>query len=286
MEWDDLRYVLALGEEKTLAAAARALGVAHSTVYRRLRSLEESHGQRLFERRGDAYAPTDVGAAVLAEARQVHHHVQAATRQLAAADPSVSGTVTVTMAEAFTLFLSPALHRFRAQYPELQLTVDVTSAPRRLERGEADVALRVAHTPTDTLVGRKVSRIRYCVYRGELQTDDRADDWVVLAPPLDATDCGQWEKAHARTVRLATSSRLLFFEAVKSGVGKGLLPCGLADPEPELRREGDVIEALDTPLWVLTHADLRKSPRVSAVVEFLSNYLSERQDRMLGECPT
>ena len=50
LSWDDFRYVKAIAEFRSLAGAAEALGVNHSTVFRRLGQIEQQLGSRLFER--------------------------------------------------------------------------------------------------------------------------------------------------------------------------------------------------------------------------------------------
>jgi DNA-binding transcriptional LysR family regulator len=84
IDWEDLRYVLAVAEASSLAAAARALRVNHTTVLRRVNAFEERLGLRVFERLPTGYALTAGGEELLAAARAMADTVAALERRLAA----------------------------------------------------------------------------------------------------------------------------------------------------------------------------------------------------------
>ena len=64
MDWNDLKFALAVARHGSLSAAARALGTTQPTVSRRLAGLERKTGVKLFERRKDGLTPTQLGAAL------------------------------------------------------------------------------------------------------------------------------------------------------------------------------------------------------------------------------
>ena len=80
MNWDDLRFLVAIGREGTLAAAARRLKVDQTTVARRLRALEDTLGTPLFERSDKHWRPTAVGASVLERAARIEEDVAGLAR--------------------------------------------------------------------------------------------------------------------------------------------------------------------------------------------------------------
>jgi DNA-binding transcriptional LysR family regulator len=84
----------------------------------------------------------------------------------------------------------------------------------------------------------------------------------------------------ADRVALRTNSRVVFVEAVTAGAGIGVLPCGVAAQLPTLVRHGGLIPELALPLWILTHEDLKDTPRVRALFDFLVS-LFEREKPLL-----
>jgi DNA-binding transcriptional LysR family regulator len=62
-----------------------------------------------------------------------------------------------------------------------------------------------------------------------------------------------------------TSSLINQLNAAKAGIGLAMLPCYLGDPEPEIARAlRDPVPELARELWIVTHADLRRTARVRA----------------------
>lgn len=77
LNWDDLRTFLLAAQAKTLAGAERAAGVQHTTIARRLSSLENSLGAPLFLRRPDGLVLTPLGEMLVPLAREVERNVSA-----------------------------------------------------------------------------------------------------------------------------------------------------------------------------------------------------------------
>ncbi len=75
LPWDDLRLFLAVARAGSLAGAARALGVNHSTVFRRINAFEDSIGVRVFERLPSGYALTVAGEEMRATAERVEREI-------------------------------------------------------------------------------------------------------------------------------------------------------------------------------------------------------------------
>lgn len=287
----DLRVVLAVARGGSLAAAARLLGVNHSTAFRRLAAAERNLGQRFFDRRPEGYLPTEAGAAAIATAERVEAELQDLERRLVGRDSRPQGSVRLTAPDdiAEHLLMGP-LARFAAAYPDIAVELVLQNRLFDLTRREADAAVRPTRAPPETLVGRRVAAIATAVYIAR----DRVANPDSVAPtalPWIAWEAGGGPAAHARWLRetvpeghivFRSNSMLNLLAAARHGLGAALLPCFLGDATPQLARLGAPIEALASGLWLLTHADLRHSARVRALLDFLYRELRAGAARLEG----
>lgn len=283
MEWDDLRYLLAVGRHGTLSAAARQLKVNHSTVFRRIGQIEERLGVRLFERHRDGYTPTLAGEEAVALAERLEGDVDHLERRLAGRDTRPTGTVRVTTTDTLLMsILPPVFAAFRSAHPEIMLEVVVDNRFLSLSKRDADVAIRPSSTPPDTLVGRRISAIGTAIYG--------ATAYLENAPPLDDLDTHAWvapddslaELPSARWLRATlkqgqpafrTNTLMGMLMAARAGLGLAALPCFLGDAAVELQRVLPPQSELATELWLLTHRDLRHVARVRAFLDCMDHEL-------------
>ncbi|MDW5377689.1 LysR family transcriptional regulator [Halomonas sp. HP20-15] len=284
--WDDLRIVLAIAESGSLAGAARRLGVNHATVFRRLGELERQLGVRLFERSRGGYTPTPAGEELAASASRVARDIADAERRVLGQDLALSGTLRITTTDTLLMgLLTPHFARFRAKHPRIVLEVVVSNRTLNLSRRDADIAIRPTSAPPETLVGRRVGRIAQAVYaRADRHDDITRQAWVgpdphLGYPALEAWMVRQGVDAHAG---YRVDSMLAMQAAIRSGLGRGVLPCYLADDQPDLRRLGEPIAELATDLWLLTHPDLRRTARVRAFFDSLATALDADGERLAG----
>lgn len=282
MNWDDLRYVLEVARSGSVTAAAKRLGVAHTTVYRRIQALEQSQTEPLFERRGAAYEPTGAARALVDLAMEIEARVVLLER---ATNAEMSGEVRITTVAPFAERFGASLASFRALHPNIRLVLRVTNDLLSVERGEADVALRVTRAPPEQLVGRKVGDVRFAIFGAAealpSEPDDLFDlDWIGLDETLAATPQGRWENDHLRPERVIfrTNSRPLFVDLVRRGLGLGVLPCAIGAEGQSLRPLSPPLDELTLPVWLLTHDHLRRTPRVRAVLDFFADALAEVRD--------
>ncbi len=294
--WDDLRYLLAVARHGSLSAAARVLGVNHSTVLRRVLSLEESMGVHLFDKLPGGYALTSVGDEMHRVALKVEEEFIAANRRLSGRDTQIGGTLRVTTIDILALHILPRhIAAFRDRYPDLRVDLITAEASLSLTRREADVAIRSTNEPPENLIGRAVSGLAFAVYgaassleREEGMMDDVNDwprhFWVGLDESFDHTNLGHWFKRMIPTNRIGhrVNSVAMAVEAVRAGVGLGLLPCGLVDRNPAFRRLSAPIPEVETKIWLLTHEDLRHMGRVRAFLDFMSDAFAQERDLLEG----
>ncbi len=158
-DWDDLRYFLSVGRQGSLSAASKQLNVNHSTVLRRIASLEHKLGVRLFERHPTGYVMTLAGEELRARLANVADQIESAQRQLSGRDIALSGSIRITTTDTLAHgLLTPYFAKFRRVQPGIQLQLTMSNAFFSLSKREADVAIRPSNTPPENLIGRRVGR--------------------------------------------------------------------------------------------------------------------------------
>lgn len=286
--WDDLQFFLAVASQGSISAAARGLGVNHSTVLRRLASLEAHLGSRLFDRLPAGYALTDAGQELAEHLGGVAEQIESAQRRTRSGDLAIRGAIRLTTTDTLLgSMLMPHLVRFGRLHPQVEVQVAVNNSFLNLTQREADVAIRGSNRPPENLVGRRAGRIRTAPYaarsylkslgRGRTHKDGREDwRWVGPDDSLAHVEQARWLRRNVPPERIAmrVDSLLGMADAVAAGAGVGMLLCPLGDARRELVRLEDPLPALDTEVWVLTHPDLKRVARVRAFTEFMFEALS------------
>ena len=165
LSWDDFRYIKAIAETRSLNGAAQTLNVNHSTVFRRLGQVEKQLGSRLFDRGRAGYVLTTCGEEMVRLAERIGDDVTSFERRVTGQDLRPSGELRVTSNDLVLLhLLTEVLVDFRKAYPEIVLDIVVSNTMLNLSRRDADVAVRAAYHPPETLSGRRVSKIAWAVY--------------------------------------------------------------------------------------------------------------------------
>lgn len=281
--WDDLQFFLAVQERGSIAAAARSLGVNHSTVLRHLGSLEVAMGQRLFDRLPSGYALTVEGQELAASLAGIAEQIESAQRRLGASDPEVRGVVRVTAPDTLAHgVLMPHLARFRMRYPAVELQMVVDNTALNLTQREADVAIRGTNQPPDNLVGRRVGIVRTAPYASRAYLDALGREateadyaWVAPDESLAHLASAKWLRRHVDPARVAmrVDSLVGLADAVSAGLGVGLVLCALGEARPELVRLAEPLPEFDTQVWILTHPDLRQVRRIRVFIDHMVEQL-------------
>jgi len=282
--WNDLRYLLAIAQGGSLAAAARRLRVDETTVARRLAAAEAVLGARLFERMEGAMHPTPAGEVAIAHAERIEREMHELHDRIGGVDQAVAGTVRLTSVPiVVNRLLVPALPALIADHPLLRL--ELIAEPRNLSltKREADIALRLARPQGGgTVVARRIGHLDYAVYtrssaanlrRAAKPRDGDALPWITYEGAFDDLPQAKWISTAARgapmPLALLAADAETILAAVRAGLGKSLLPCAVAEREPGLRRLGGAAPVLSRELWLLVHADLRQLARIAAVVGWI-----------------
>jgi DNA-binding transcriptional LysR family regulator len=288
LDWDDLRVFLAVQRAGTLARAAAELSVNPTTVGRRVAALEEKLSVRLFDRRAEGWLPTSAARDLVAHAEQMEREAIAVEREIAGADLKLAGTVRVTATEMLvTRFISRALPGFAARYPELTLDFHCSNRVVSLTRREADIALRLARPREDDVVTRKIATIELALYASHAYLQargapERPDESLSGHDVLRFAETRTFELENAwleprlggARVAMRSDSVSSLYGAVVAGLGIALLPRAVADTDRELERIVTASFPEPRVVWQTVHRDLKDTPRIRAVLEFLTEVLS------------
>ncbi|MFO0556038.1 MAG: LysR family transcriptional regulator [Polyangiaceae bacterium] len=296
VDWDDVRHFLALARTGTVRAAGALLGVSHSTVARRVESLEAGLGVKLFDRHRDGYLLTVAGSEMLVGAERVEEQMSALERGVAGQDARLEGPVRVTCTD---MYVSDILVRELAalcrQHPGLELELDADSKYLDLSKRETDVALRAFaanDSPPEHFIGRRLAPIVLASYVA-VGHADRLD-------PARGATASRWLGSNQRKVVaefVAGSSypelpiwgtfpaMSVMCQAAHAGLGLVMLPTYVGDRDPKLTRlaRPDLRHAGD--FWLLSHRDLRDNARLSAAREAIARALARERALFSGESP-
>lgn len=265
------------------------MGLTHSTVFRRLNTIEEKTGVRFFDRLPQGYVMTESGEAAKHFGERMEAEMHALGREILGRDMKLQGKVRMTAPEGLaTAFLSPVLTAFQRDHPDVSLELIVTSLSLDLVQREADVALRVTNNPPDTSLGRKICDFGNDIYASpayleqHMETPLSEHAWIMSAGSADWMISKVWRSRSKAEERIVMTSNALpaVLGAARAGLGLVTLPSFLGDPDPALETVPHQLRGMKLQLWVLTHPDLRHTARVRALMTHVYTALG-RQRRLL-----
>lgn len=284
MNWETLRYILAVHRERTLKGAARALAVTHTTVGRRIAKCEEQLGVRLFDRTPEGLFATLAGQELVVVAERLESEILAAQSRVFAGDAQLSGALRVSIIDWTYNIFQDVFDSFLTRYPKIELTLNATLDEVSLTRREADVVMRITTAPSENLFGRRLGALKFAVYGSDTLVDRvgagapyPAFPWLGFDERLPVhAAIGQWMKANARGAQVVMridENALLMRAAIRAGTGVFFLPTVEGDATPGIQRIGPVHFERD--FWLLTLNDLRHTNRVRAFMDHVIEQRSE-----------
>jgi len=285
LSWDDLRLFLALSEGKSLRAAARALAVNASTVSRRLAQLEEVLGTPLFERHPAGLELTAAGKETARLASDVSQQIQRWQQRMDSDAVEVAGTIRITSAEVVGEVSSRCVAALAERYPKLHIEMNISDVMKNVERHEVDIAIRVADSPPEDLVGRRLGKSAVGLYasRGYLKRHPEPltsgqhsfVEWPLIIRHKPAF---AWVDKHFpdRHQVARGSSAQGVSSLIRAGVGIGALGVAQASECDDLVCLQRLPASCSTSVWLLTQRGAVKSARVRASLDFLAEALSSR----------
>lgn len=282
MDWGDLRIFLAVARHGGLLAAARRLGVDHTTVARRLSHLETALGARLVHRSPRGARLTDAGAGLLEYAERMEAEATAAAERLGSSAQGLAGVVRLATPEAFGAWLvAPNVKRLHAACPGIELELVPEANAMNLSKREADMAVGLARPAHGRLFVQKLTDYRLGLYasRDYLDSVQPIPDLdAVRSHPLvwyideliDIPELRFFDQIATGVSTVFRSSSIAAQQAaVASGLGLGVLHVFAAEQDPRLVRVlADVVE-VQRSYWLILHEDQRHLRRIRAVADFL-----------------
>lgn len=284
LDWGHLQFFLAVAEGGSIQKASQRLGVNHSTVLRRIASLEAQLGCRLFDRLPGGYAPTSAGNSLAEHLSGLTEQMEGVERQVRGLDETLSGAVRVTSSDIVVEgLLMPLLAQFRRRHPQVQLQLVMNYTFATLSKSEADVAVRGADEPPPHLIARRVGHVESVLCASPHYLESAPPDlplerhrWVVVDESLAFGTFERWFREHvpAHRVAVRVDSLVGVADAVAQGLGIGFLPRPLVAARPGLVQLGPAEQALNKAIWVLMHPDVQHTARVQALFQFLVDTLT------------
>jgi len=287
-DWNHTRAFLVTAEEGTLSAAAKALDVTQPTLSRQVAALEAQMGITLFERVGQRLVLTESGVDLLEHARSMSAAAQQFSLTAAGQSQKIEGLVVISVGELDAIFRLPSIiAKLRKQEPGIDIEVVVTNETSDLKRREADIAIRSFRPTQDDLIAKKLGEEIIWLYG----TPDYLAKLPSDSKPADLTDLQiigfnqtnavseilnqQGWSVSEENFKLITSFQMLQLQLCKEGLGVIFFPEDLGDKDPSLVRAfEDMGPAVELPVWLVCHQELRTSLRVRRVFDFLAQELS------------
>ncbi len=284
MEWSDVRLFLAIARAGSLGAAARTVGLTQPTMGRRLRALEASLGQTLFQRTNAGFVCTDEGAAVLAHAERMEDEALSLQRELAGGAQSLEGMLRISSSDWFgTHVLAPVLAGFVRKHPRVSLELITDARLYDLSRREADLVLRIQPFHEPEVVQRRLLNIEYALYaaKGGKKVTRRNGGRGLSVVTLDTAyrDFAdvQWLRGQLPEARVSVGSNNRSAQAILCAAGAGLavLPRIIGDAMNELEAVDLGSAPPSRPVWMGFHRDLRRQARLRALITVIVDALGD-----------
>ncbi len=279
--WDDLRLLLVVVEQRSFLAAGRALGLATSTLSRRLADLEQRLGRKLLERRHDGVRLTEAGRAVADAARELGSGLAARLRALPGGDGGLGGTVRLSIGDGFTAVLVPALVEFARAH--LAVTIDLAVEAQLVDvaAGQADLALRTMRTHEPSLIYQRLGVLQFGLFAtpGYLRARGTPRSAAALAGHDFVGFSGELARLApmrslialgATRFRFRTDHFTAYATAVRAHAGIGALPLLVADGLERLLPRAALASL---PLFLCWRRDAQDLPQVQRLRQLVVDRL-------------
>jgi DNA-binding transcriptional LysR family regulator len=286
MDWDGLQVFLAVARAGRISAAARRLQVEHTTVSRRLASLERELGVPLFYRTTRGYLLTPHGENVLANAEAMEREAIAVAARAREGSDAVAGLVRLALAPEFAShWVAPQLAAFKKTHPDIELQILVGTRQRDLSRGEAELAVQSPRPRQQGVVAVRLARATAALYASKaflggrrLRIHNTADatglPLLVYTSAFQLLQDARWFQPvlEAGDVVLETNSTHALLAAARADAGVAVIPRFVARWHDDLVEVSDAVAEQD--VWLITHPEFRRDPKVRVTADFLKRIAS------------
>lgn len=280
IDWQDLHHFAALARAGSLSAAARELGVDHATVGRRIAALERALDLRLIDRRPRTSPLTVDGRAIAELVAGMEENVEAIRRYSKSAVSGLPAAVKVSAPPSIAAhLLAPKAALFHTHHPNITLTIAGIARSVALNSGEADIAVRMIRPEESDLLVRRIGAMRFGLYAIPPLAQTPEEDWVFIGYDAAMEHLTQqtWLRSllNGRPIVFRATDVFGQLEAARAGLGVVALPRFLGDREAGLVRLPTEIPSPTRDLWLVTYPDLRRSPAMRAVMDFVADVVGQ-----------
>lgn len=303
MNWDDIKIFLEVARSERLSIAAKRLGMDSSTVSRRLHKLEEQLSTQLFERTLDGHVLTPEGKALIQSATKMEQNVHHAVTSIKNSNQENHGKVRIGVTEAFgNFFIASNLLALQKDYPNIDIDLLHFSRFVKISRNEADIAIAVERPKSTSMIVTKL-----CDYKLQLYTHSKylaqideseiplnslnQQRWVSYVDNLLFTQELSYEKELKPYIStsdnapinasFSSTSIISQYNAIKSGLGIGVLPCFLADTDKSLVKLHANKISIVRSFWLVTHPESKRLSHVSTVWEYLKKLSRDKAQLLM-----
>jgi DNA-binding transcriptional LysR family regulator len=294
-DWNDLRYFLELSRQGKLVKAALRLQVDHTTVSRRIASLEKQLQARLFDKSPTGYQLTDDGMRLLPMAEKIESQSNQLYQALSGKDARLSGTVRISTSEGIgAQVIARHIGEFRLEHPDIEIELMADTRRTSLSKREADIAITFSRPESGRLKGWKLCDYRLKLYGSSdylanhpkiISVDDFIQhDFVSYIDDLiEMPELRYFESTFKNAHVVFRSTNLnAQYNAIRSGVGLGLVHCFMAANDPQMVAVLPDKILVQRSFWLMVHEDLRDVARVDAVCRFITQLLRDNESLMMG----
>lgn len=287
-DWALLRMFLEVANSGSLSRAATALGSSQPTLSRQLAQLEAQLGHVLFERTPRGVRLTEAGAALRGPVERMREQAQQFAMVAAGRSMTLAGSVRITASEMVSTYLLPGMLRtLRDRHPEIQIELVASNAVENLLEREADIALRMVRPKQGTLVARRLGDQPLGMYahRDYLQVHGRPTPANMLEHQWIGYDRSDQMlkgfreagfKVDKGMFEFRCDNHVVAWHAVLAGLGLGVGMPRIAALSPQLVRVLPKLPIPPLPLWLTAHRELRSTPRLKVVFDFLAEAFAAR----------
>ncbi len=279
--WDELRTALHVTRAGTVSGAAQALGVHHATVIRHVDALEDRLGVKLFQRHAKGYTATEAGQALFETAAEAEMRFEQMAARLRSLQSGLSGDLVITTIPELSSFLLPTLAELIRAHPTLVPCLRIEERVLRLEYGEAHLAIRAGARPSEPdNVVQPLGKLPIALFAAPSYLEvhgapTRAEELSAhrfIGPDNARAPYEQWLAARELRIGFRSNAYNVRLAAMESGLGLGFLPAALE--QPGLVRLGLAEPDWASELWLVTHVDLHRSPKVQMAAQALKPLMS------------
>ena len=293
MNWDDIKIFLEVARAERLSVAARRMAVDASTISRRLHQLEEQLSTQLFKRTTQGHVLTSDGEKLLETARRMEQDAMFAFDHIKGESDINAGLVRIGVTEAFgNQFIAPNLFNLSSKHPDIQIDLLHFSRDVKISRNEADIAIAIEKPKSTSMIVSKLSDYKLQIYGAKNSMHQRnissirdlsTKPWVSYVDKLLFTEQLSYLEELNMPINpvLRSTSIISQLSAIQSGIGIGVLPCFLADNDPNLVKILPEEITIIRSFWLITHPEIKRLTRVNTVWEYLKQLAKSQQSKLM-----